>query len=140
MLVTKNIDLVEFAKKYRNWGKFEYEVEGLNYRMNEFEAVLGITQIREIHSIIDERQRLAKLYMDFLRHIPGVAVQRILPDSTTVWQAFVLRFKDGNIDSILKSLWKMGIEANIGSYALHLLRFYQSKYGYKPSDYPNAEN
>jgi SAM-dependent methyltransferase len=41
MLVSKHPSLIEFAMKYRNYGKFEHEVEGLNYRMSEFTAALG---------------------------------------------------------------------------------------------------
>ena len=47
MLVTKSVNLVDFAKKYRNYGKFEYKVEGLNFRMNEFTAAIGCIQFEK---------------------------------------------------------------------------------------------
>jgi len=47
MLVSKNSGLIEFAKKYRNYGKFEYKVEGLNYRMSEFTAAIGCVYARK---------------------------------------------------------------------------------------------
>ncbi|MCH8904533.1 MAG: DegT/DnrJ/EryC1/StrS family aminotransferase [Bacteroidetes bacterium] len=34
MLVTRNKELYEFAKKFRNYGKFDYDVQGLNFRMD----------------------------------------------------------------------------------------------------------
>ncbi len=144
MVVTNNDDIAERVRKLRNHGmqamgfRYDFVIAGFNYRMNELEAVLGINQMREIQKIIAERQKLAKLYMDFLRDIPNIAFQKTLPEATTVWQAFVIRLRDRNIDSIWNILQEAGIKVNIGTYALHLLKFYVDKYGYKLSDYPNA--
>ena len=41
VLVSADPDLIEFARKFRNYGKFEHEVDGLNFRMSEFTAALG---------------------------------------------------------------------------------------------------
>lgn len=64
MLVTKNKELVEFAKKYRNYGKFEYKVEGLNYRMNEFTAAIGCAQVDRLDEIVNWKNEYAKKYLD----------------------------------------------------------------------------
>lgn len=52
MLVSKDKSLIEFAKQYRNYGKFDYEVEGLNYRMNEFTAAIGCVQTERLPDIV----------------------------------------------------------------------------------------
>ena len=41
VLVSGNEDLIEYARKFRNYGKFDHQVDGLNFRMNEFTAALG---------------------------------------------------------------------------------------------------
>jgi len=64
MLVTKNKDLVEFAKKYRNYGKFEYKVNGLNYRMNEFTAAIGCVQTDRLDNIVSWKNKFAKKHLD----------------------------------------------------------------------------
>ncbi len=64
MFVTKNRDLVDFAKKYRNWGKFEYEVQGLNYRMNEFTAALGCIQTDRLKDIVSWKNEYAQKCLD----------------------------------------------------------------------------
>lgn len=64
MLVTKNKDLAEFARKYRNYGKFEYKVEGLNYRMNEFTAAIGCVQVDRLDEIINWKNEFAKKHLD----------------------------------------------------------------------------
>ena len=64
MLVTNNIDLVEFAKKYRNYGKFDYKVQGLNYRMNEFTAAIGYVQVDRLDEIVYWKNEYAQKYLD----------------------------------------------------------------------------
>jgi len=64
ILVTKNKDLAEYARKYRNYGKFEYKVEGLNYRMSEFTAALGCVQADRLKDIIDWKNEFAKKHLD----------------------------------------------------------------------------
>lgn len=64
MLVTKNERLVDFAKKYRNWGKFDYEVQGLNFRMNEFTAAIGCVQIDRMKDIVTWKNEYAQKYLD----------------------------------------------------------------------------
>ncbi|MEM2001617.1 MAG: DegT/DnrJ/EryC1/StrS family aminotransferase [Thermoproteota archaeon] len=146
MVVTDNDELANRIRILRNHGiqmdgsQIDFIAAGFNYRMNELEAILGIIQMREIQRIITERQRLADLYMDALRGTVDIVFQKILPNCTTVWQAFVVRFKDRDRDSIIKILQNASIESNIGTYALHILKFYSKKYGYKPLDYPNALN
>ena len=64
MLVTKNKDLLEFAKKHRNYGKFEYDVEGLNYRMSEFAAAIGCVQTDRLDDIIGWKNEYARKHLD----------------------------------------------------------------------------
>ena len=62
MLVTNNNDLIEYAKRYRNYGKFDYKVHGLNFRINEFTAALGIWQIEKLSKILEWKHMKAKKY------------------------------------------------------------------------------
>ena len=64
MLVTKNEDLVEFAKKYRNWGKFDYKIQGLNYRMSEFTAAIGCVQTDRMNDIVAWKNEYAQKNLD----------------------------------------------------------------------------
>lgn len=64
MLVSKNADLIQFAKKYRNYGKFDHKVDGLNYRMNEFTAAIGCVQADRIGEIVDWKNAYAVKNLD----------------------------------------------------------------------------
>jgi perosamine synthetase len=64
MLVSDNAALVEFAKAYRNYGKFSYEVEGLNYRMSEFTAAIGCVESDRLGEIIAWKNEYARIHLD----------------------------------------------------------------------------
>jgi perosamine synthetase len=63
-LVSSNPDLIEFARKFRNYGKFEHEVEGLNFRMSEFTAALGLVQAERMGEIVAWKNEYARSHLD----------------------------------------------------------------------------
>ena len=67
ILVSKNQELIDYCYKFRNYGKFEYEVEGLNYRMSEFTAALGVVQTKRMAEIVNWKNNYAKNFLD-LKH------------------------------------------------------------------------
>lgn len=64
MLSSPNRTLIEFARQYRNYGKFDYEVQGLNFRMNEFTAAIGCVQTDRLDDIIAWKNEYAHKYLD----------------------------------------------------------------------------
>lgn len=64
MLVSNNKDLIEFAKKYRNYGKFDYKISGLNYRMNDFTAAIGCVQADRLKDIVEWKNEYAGKNLD----------------------------------------------------------------------------
>ncbi|MBI3298561.1 MAG: DegT/DnrJ/EryC1/StrS family aminotransferase [Elusimicrobia bacterium] len=64
MLVSSDKGLIEYAKKYRNYGKFDYVVSGLNFRMSEFTAALGVVQTDRMDEIVAWKNEVAKTHLD----------------------------------------------------------------------------
>jgi len=64
MLVSGNADLIEFAKRYRNYGKFDYKVQGLNYRISEFTAAIGCVQVARLDEIVAWKNEYARKNLD----------------------------------------------------------------------------
>jgi len=75
ILVSKHQGLIDFAKKYRNYGKFEHEVEGLNYRMSEFTAALGAVQVERMDDITAWKNEVAEKHLH-----PHHAKRLLLPE------------------------------------------------------------
>jgi perosamine synthetase len=64
MLVSRHPELVEFARAFRNYGKPGYEVHGLNFRLNEFTAALGLLGVGRLDEIVAWKNELARRELD----------------------------------------------------------------------------
>jgi hypothetical protein len=64
MLVSRHPDLIEFADRFRNYGKPDYAQPGLNYRLNEFTAALGIVGVERLDEITEWKNTVARERLD----------------------------------------------------------------------------
>ena len=69
MLVSRHADLLDHARAYRNYGKPEHAVPGLNFRMSEFTAALGLVQAERLDAIVAWKNDVARRHLDPLH--PG---------------------------------------------------------------------
>jgi perosamine synthetase len=63
-LVSKHPELLDYARDYRNYGKPTYDVHGLNFRMNEFTAALGLLQTERMPEIVSWKNDVARAELD----------------------------------------------------------------------------
>jgi dTDP-4-amino-4,6-dideoxygalactose transaminase len=78
VLVSTREDVLEFARAYRNYGKPAHAVDGLNFRMSEFTAALGLVQTERMEEIVARKNAAAREHLDPLH--PG---RLQLPDGMT---------------------------------------------------------
>jgi dTDP-4-amino-4,6-dideoxygalactose transaminase len=78
MLVSRHDDLLTHARAFRNYGKPDHAVAGLNFRLSEFTAALGIVQTARMDEIVAWKNAAARRWLDG-RH-PG---RLRLPDGMT---------------------------------------------------------
>jgi dTDP-4-amino-4,6-dideoxygalactose transaminase len=64
MLVSADDDLVSFARSFRDYGKPDYERPGLNLRMNEFTAALGLVGTERLGEITAWKNAAARQWLD----------------------------------------------------------------------------
>jgi dTDP-4-amino-4,6-dideoxygalactose transaminase len=78
VLVSGDPDLLAFVRAFRDYGKPDHRVEGLNFRMSEFTAALGVVQVERLEEIVRWKNEVARSVLDG-RH-PG---RLELPDGMT---------------------------------------------------------
>src|SRR3954468_633 len=64
VLVSRNDDLVAFTRSFRDYGKPDHLVEGLNFRMSEFTAALGLVQTERMEEIVAWKNEVARTRLD----------------------------------------------------------------------------
>jgi dTDP-4-amino-4,6-dideoxygalactose transaminase len=64
VLVSRHPKLIDFARGYRNYGKPSHELPGLNFRMSEFTAAIGLVQIERLPAIVAWKNEVARAVLD----------------------------------------------------------------------------
>jgi perosamine synthetase len=64
VLVSRRPEVVAHARDFRNYGKPSYDVAGLNFRMSEFTAALGLVQIERLPEIVAWKNEVAREWLD----------------------------------------------------------------------------
>jgi dTDP-4-amino-4,6-dideoxygalactose transaminase len=75
VLVSRHDELLDFARSYRNYAKPDYDQPGLNFRMNEFTAAIGLVQIARLDEIVAWKNDIARTELD-----PKFPARLQLPD------------------------------------------------------------
>jgi perosamine synthetase len=111
-------------------GNFEIATPGTNYRLSDVLCALGIPQVRRLDELLERREALAAAYQERLGGL--VDTPSAAEGDRHGWQAYVVRVD--RRDDVLAGLREAGIEAQIGTYALHRLRAYSDQ-----GDFPGAD-
>jgi perosamine synthetase len=64
VLTSKRPEMIEHARGFRNYGKPTCAVAGLNFRMSEFTAALGIVQTERLEDIVAWKNAAARDHLD----------------------------------------------------------------------------
>jgi perosamine synthetase len=78
MLVSRDEDLIAWARAFRDYGKPDYDVPGVNFRMSELTAAMGLLQTERMPEIVAWKNAAAREQLDALH--PG---RLQLPDGMT---------------------------------------------------------
>ncbi|CAN5607172.1 DegT/DnrJ/EryC1/StrS family aminotransferase [soil metagenome] len=78
MLVSRHPELLEFAKAFRNYGKPDHAVSGLNFRISEFTAAIGLVQTERLEELVEAKNQTAREHLD-----PVYPARLELPDGMT---------------------------------------------------------
>lgn len=142
-VLSRNGALINAVKELRNHGirvhasKVDFPRAGLNYRMTEFQAALGLGQLERFSHELAKRRRLAAQYLDQLHDVPELDLPKF--DDGCSWQTFMVVLNQAVIRSkVIKHLAGLGIQTNLGAQALNILTYYQTKYGWNDKTCPGA--
>jgi dTDP-4-amino-4,6-dideoxygalactose transaminase len=108
---------------------------GFNYRLTDFQAALGLAQLKNANKGLKLRRKIAQTYECAFKNRPYIKNAISFLDNHA-YHLFIIEVEDRL--GLYEYLRKNEIFAQIHYIPLHLMPFYQ-KYGWKEGDFPVAE-
>lgn len=146
VVATTDDRLARMLRMLRNHGidpdeqHITFAVPGLNCRMTEFQAAMGLTQLRKLPRILRRRRELADVYKSALAN---TTITPPFDNGTHTYQTFVCLLPPDRAASrsqVIANMRECGVEATIGTWHMPLARYFRMKYGYKPGDFPTTDD
>ena len=123
---------------HENHGGWYYEMQelGYNYRLTDFQAALGLSQLKRADEGLKRRQKIAVRYNEAFKRIADIQTPYASPDVFHAYHLYIIQVPD-RLD-LYNYLHENGIYAQVHYIPLHLMPYYREQ-GNKPVDSPVAE-
>ena len=137
-------------KRYSSEGSWYYEITapGFKYNLTDLAAAVGLAQLKRAESMYLRRRKIALLYNEAFKDLaeietPVTGGDENLENSTEhSWHLYVIKLNlellNISRDEFINELKKEGIGTSVHFIPLHLHPYYRDTYGYKPNDFPVA--
>ena len=156
-LILNSKKLYEYCKSIRSFGydifdpskrkiPGNYNVNnlGLNYRLSEIEASIGIHELKEINKKIKIRSKNFNMLYEGLRKIKNIKLLNTQSEGnlkSSYYAITVILDSKNRVErnNIILRLQKLGIQTSIYyPHPVPLLKYYKTKYKFTKDEFPNA--
>lgn len=133
-------------KRYSAEGSWRYEIvaPGYKYNMTDMQAALGCSQLEKCQAMWARRSEIAERYSAALGSLDAYEIPMARTDVQHAWHLYVLRVCPGRLsihrDRLIEELKSRGIGTSVHFIPLHLHPYYRDTWGYRPGDFPVAED
>lgn len=109
---------------------------GYNYRLTDFQAALGISQLKRADTGIIRRRQIAENYNQAFKTIQGIKIPYVEERYHHAYHLYVIQVEDRL--NLYNYLHKNNILTQVHYIPLHLMPYYQKR-GNKKGDFPIVE-
>jgi perosamine synthetase len=145
MITTNDKHLADMARNLRDHAfsterHFWHKFIGFNYRMTNMQAAVGLAQVEQMGTFVENRRRNAALYSQLLKEIPGIVTPPEAAWAKNVFWMYSILVEDEfgmTRDQLRGFLAQHGIETRTFFIPMHLQPIYYEQF--KGQRYPVAE-
>ncbi len=136
-LITDDDELSEKIKRIRDFGRDKggsdhYLTKGWNFKFSDFQAVIGIEQMKKLPERVNRKKEMGKLYDELLKDVPGVELVKNDYNDVAPWFFDILCERREELQLFLK-------ENNIGCRIFYPPLHSEPAYGYNDKSFPVTE-
>lgn len=115
---------------------------GYNFRMTDFQAALGTSQLRKLNQFSNRRKEIVSKYNEAFSKISEIIIQKEIKESDTTRHLYIIRLKSDKLkvgrDEIYKALNAENVGLQVHYLPVYFHPYYQ-ELGYQKGLCPNAE-
>jgi perosamine synthetase len=121
-------------------GSWYYEMVelGYNYRLNDLQCALGLSQLQKLPDWISRRQEIARRYDAAFAGLEEIRPLTRRVEVSHAYHLYVVRMA-GERDRVFAALREQGIGVNVHYLPVHLHPYYRRRFGTGPGLCPVAE-
>jgi len=123
-----NIDFEEREKK--NTWYYDIQNVGCNYRINDIQCALGISQLKKLPSFLKRRSSIAQIYNTAFKNIDKIKPLKVRSEIVHAYHLYVIRLINLDRSKIFSYLRKQGIGVNVHYIPLHLHSYFKKRFNY----------
>ena len=126
-------------------GSWAYDMAelGYNYRLNDIQCALGLSQLGRLVGSIDRRREIARRYDDAFSSLTGVTPLVVRLGRQHAYHLYVVRIETVRLAAdrsrIFKALRAEGIGVNVHYTPVYLHSYYRRRFATRPGLCPRAE-
>lgn len=133
-------------KRYSAEGSWRYEVleAGYKYNLTDIQAAVGLVQLAKCDAMWQRRAALAARYNQGLSSLKAYRIPQVASEIQHAWHLYVILVDPVVLrihrDQVIEELRQRGIGTAVHFIPLHLHPYYQRVWGYRPGQFPVAED
>ncbi|PWB52448.1 MAG: UDP-4-amino-4,6-dideoxy-N-acetyl-beta-L-altrosamine transaminase [Candidatus Methanoperedenaceae archaeon] len=120
---------------------YDMKYLGRNYRMTDFQAALGISQLKKLDFFIKKRMELVSMYNELIGDIEFIRLPCVKNNVRHAWHIYTVLL-EGSIDrdEFFKHMRTSGIGVNVHYIPAYRHSYYIRNFDINRDDYPVAED
>ncbi|MFB0500165.1 MAG: UDP-4-amino-4,6-dideoxy-N-acetyl-beta-L-altrosamine transaminase [Candidatus Hadarchaeaceae archaeon] len=120
---------------------YDVKLLGRNYRMTDFQAALGLSQMKKLDGRIKRRQELADKYSKGLKNTPLITLPCTKPNVKHVWHLYTILL-DRKIDreKFIAAMRAKNIGVSVHYCPVYRFSYYKKNFDFRPADFPVTED
>lgn len=126
-----------YTDRYQHWDMLEL---GFKANLSDIQAALLLAQLPRLDAQLARREAIARRYEEAFAAMPGVDYPRVPADARSARHLFTIWVPAAARDQAIGELQAGGIGVAVNYRAIHLLSYYQSRFGFGRGTFPNAES